>query len=169
MHKSFLDSIVVELCLPQSTYPKQILIQLLAEAIDETPRDAKRFPQELWDAMGDLSVSSLFSAAQMYTHSSCRPPSSCLSFWKIPSWVLTVMRTRERTVGHLRNTRIGSTPSCFPNKLRGNMPTTRICSSLSTPSFSSSAWCRLYGSTSIWCVCQFLVTVVAVTDVSLEL
>ncbi|KAI0093110.1 hypothetical protein BDY19DRAFT_989781 [Irpex rosettiformis] len=55
VHKSFLDSIVVELCLPASAYPKQILIHILHEAIDETPRDAKRFPQELWDAMGDLS------------------------------------------------------------------------------------------------------------------
>ncbi len=58
VHKSFLDSIVVELCLPDSAYPKQILIHILHEAIDETPRDAKRFPQSLWDAMGDLSVSS---------------------------------------------------------------------------------------------------------------
>ncbi|KAI0339768.1 hypothetical protein BDW22DRAFT_1360779 [Trametopsis cervina] len=55
VHKSFLDSIVVELCLPESPYPKQILIHILHEAIDETPRDAKRFPQELWDAMGDFS------------------------------------------------------------------------------------------------------------------
>ncbi|KAI0696691.1 hypothetical protein BC835DRAFT_1271539 [Cytidiella melzeri] len=55
VHKSFLDSIVVELCLPDSTYPKQILIHILSEALDETPRDAKRFPQELWDAMGDLA------------------------------------------------------------------------------------------------------------------
>jgi hypothetical protein len=59
VHKSFLDSIVVELCLPQSKFPKQILIHILHEAIDETPRDAKRFPQELWDAMGDLAVSYL--------------------------------------------------------------------------------------------------------------
>lgn len=57
VHKSFLDSTVVELCLPQSVYPKQILLHILNEAIDETPRDAKRFPQELWDAMGDFSVS----------------------------------------------------------------------------------------------------------------
>lgn len=56
MHKSFLDSIVVELCLPASPFPKQILVSLLREAIDETPRDSKRFPQALWDAMGDLSV-----------------------------------------------------------------------------------------------------------------
>lgn len=56
MHKSFLDSIVVELCLPQSPIPKQILLNILSEAIDETPRDAKRFPQALWDAMGDLAV-----------------------------------------------------------------------------------------------------------------
>lgn len=56
VHKSFLDSIVVELGLPNSPIPKQILLSILNEAIDETPRDAKQFPQALWDAMGDLAV-----------------------------------------------------------------------------------------------------------------
>ncbi|KZT10678.1 uncharacterized protein LAESUDRAFT_734491 [Laetiporus sulphureus 93-53] len=56
VHKSFIDSIIVELCLPQSSMPKQILYQILHDAIAETPRDAKRFPQALWDAVGDLSV-----------------------------------------------------------------------------------------------------------------
>ncbi|KIP10936.1 hypothetical protein PHLGIDRAFT_125248 [Phlebiopsis gigantea 11061_1 CR5-6] len=57
VHKSFLDSIIVELCFPQSLIPKAVLLGILSEAIDETPRDAKRFPQALWDAMGDLSMS----------------------------------------------------------------------------------------------------------------
>jgi hypothetical protein len=57
MHKSFLDSIVVELCLPNSPYSKQIMLQLLEEATTESPKETKRFPQSLWDAAGDLSVS----------------------------------------------------------------------------------------------------------------
>jgi hypothetical protein len=56
IHKSFLDSIVVELSLPNSPIPRQILLSILSEAIDETPRDAKEFPQALWDAMGDFAV-----------------------------------------------------------------------------------------------------------------
>lgn len=47
----------MELCFPQSLIPKAVLLGILSEAIDETPRDAKHFPQALWDAMGDLSVS----------------------------------------------------------------------------------------------------------------
>ena len=65
MHKSFLDSIVVELCLPHSPFPKQVLLGILSEAIDETPRDAKRFPRILWDAMGDLSVNGACGMTRM--------------------------------------------------------------------------------------------------------
>lgn len=57
MHKSFLDSIVVELCLPNSQYSKQIMLQLLEEATTESPKETKRFPQALWDAVGDFSAS----------------------------------------------------------------------------------------------------------------
>ncbi|GBE81159.1 hypothetical protein SCP_0308850 [Sparassis crispa] len=56
VHKSFLDSIIVELCLPESAIPRQVLYQILHEAIEESPRDAKLFPQAVWDAVGDLSV-----------------------------------------------------------------------------------------------------------------
>jgi hypothetical protein len=28
----------------------------LSEAVEEAPREAKRFPQVLWDGIGDLSV-----------------------------------------------------------------------------------------------------------------
>lgn len=55
--KSFLDSIIIELSFPEAPYPKRVLYQILHEAIDECPREAKRFPQELWNAVGDLSVS----------------------------------------------------------------------------------------------------------------
>ncbi|KIO10195.1 hypothetical protein M404DRAFT_21860 [Pisolithus tinctorius Marx 270] len=54
--KSFLDSIIIELCFPRAPYPKRILLQILHDAVDESPREAKRFPQKMWDAVGDLSV-----------------------------------------------------------------------------------------------------------------
>ena len=53
---SFLDSIVIELCFPRAPYPKAVLYQVLRDAVDESPKDAKRFPQVLWDAVGDLSA-----------------------------------------------------------------------------------------------------------------
>lgn len=55
--ESFIDSIIIELCFPRAPYPKAILYQILHDAIEESPHDAKRFPQALWDAVGDLSVS----------------------------------------------------------------------------------------------------------------
>ncbi|KAG8213928.1 hypothetical protein J3R82DRAFT_10674 [Butyriboletus roseoflavus] len=55
--KSFLDSIIIELCFPRAPYPKRILYHILHDAVDESPREAKRFPQSMWDAVGDLSVS----------------------------------------------------------------------------------------------------------------
>lgn len=58
VHKSFLDSIIVELCLPQSPIPRQVLLQILHEAVIESPREAKKFPQAVWDAMGDFAVRS---------------------------------------------------------------------------------------------------------------
>jgi hypothetical protein len=61
-YRSFLDSIIIELCLPSSPSPKRILFQILHEAVDEAPREAKRFPQAVWDAIGDLSVSRIFHA-----------------------------------------------------------------------------------------------------------
>jgi hypothetical protein len=54
--KSFLDSIIIELCFPRAPYPKQILYSILHDAVEESPREANRFPQALWDAAGDLSV-----------------------------------------------------------------------------------------------------------------
>ncbi|KIY74321.1 hypothetical protein CYLTODRAFT_484641 [Cylindrobasidium torrendii FP15055 ss-10] len=54
--KSFLDSIMIEMCFPQGEYPKSVLFQILHDAVEEAPREAKRFPQTMWDAIGDLSV-----------------------------------------------------------------------------------------------------------------
>ncbi|CAA7261735.1 unnamed protein product [Cyclocybe aegerita] len=53
---SYIDSIIIELCFPNGTYPKAILYQLLREATEESRREAKHFPQTLWDAVGDLSA-----------------------------------------------------------------------------------------------------------------
>ncbi|OCH91443.1 hypothetical protein OBBRIDRAFT_753183 [Obba rivulosa] len=55
VHKSFLDSIIIELCLPKSFIPPRILLEILHMAITEAPQETKRFPQAVWDAMGDLS------------------------------------------------------------------------------------------------------------------
>ncbi|KZT29034.1 hypothetical protein NEOLEDRAFT_1154103 [Neolentinus lepideus HHB14362 ss-1] len=56
VHRSFLDSIIIELCLPQSRYPKQVLYSILHDAVDESPREAKRFSQAVWDTVGDLAM-----------------------------------------------------------------------------------------------------------------
>ncbi|EMD37569.1 hypothetical protein CERSUDRAFT_114203 [Gelatoporia subvermispora B] len=55
VHKSFLDSIIVELCLPQSSIPPRVLMDILHLAVTEAPQETRRFPQAVWDAMGDLS------------------------------------------------------------------------------------------------------------------
>lgn len=55
-YRSFLDSIIIELALPSSQAPKRVLFMILHEAVDEAPREARRFPQQVWDAFGDLSV-----------------------------------------------------------------------------------------------------------------
>jgi hypothetical protein len=54
--KSFMDSIIIELCFPKQPYPKTILYHILHDAVEESPREAKRFPQAMWDAVGELSV-----------------------------------------------------------------------------------------------------------------
>jgi hypothetical protein len=55
-YKSYVDSIVIELCLPNSKYPKYILARILEDATEEAPREKERFPQALFDALGDLAV-----------------------------------------------------------------------------------------------------------------
>ncbi|KAH7924249.1 hypothetical protein BV22DRAFT_1035310 [Leucogyrophana mollusca] len=54
--KSFLDSIIIELCFPRAPYPRRVLYQILHDAVEESPGEARRFPQSLWDAVGELSV-----------------------------------------------------------------------------------------------------------------
>ncbi|KAF9501917.1 hypothetical protein BDN71DRAFT_1438656 [Pleurotus eryngii] len=55
--KSFIGSIVIELCFPDGPYPTGVLFQLLHDAVEEAPHHAKRFPQALWDSVGDLAIS----------------------------------------------------------------------------------------------------------------
>ena len=55
-YKSYVDSIVIELCLPNSRYPKYILARILEDATEEAPRERRRFPKALFDALGDLAV-----------------------------------------------------------------------------------------------------------------
>ena len=75
LQKSFLDSIVVELCLPNSRFPDNILHLLLRDAIDEaSQKEQSVFPQALWDTIGDLSVS--FSCRGVKTSQS-RHNSAC--------------------------------------------------------------------------------------------
>lgn len=54
--RSFLDCIIIELAFPRAPYPNGVLYQILKDACDEAPREAKRFPQSLWDSIGDFSV-----------------------------------------------------------------------------------------------------------------
>ncbi|KAL0578301.1 hypothetical protein V5O48_003712, partial [Marasmius crinis-equi] len=53
--RSFLDCIIIELCFPRAPYPKAILYSILRDAVEEAPKEARRFPQALWDAVGDLA------------------------------------------------------------------------------------------------------------------
>ncbi|KZT41514.1 hypothetical protein SISSUDRAFT_1117652 [Sistotremastrum suecicum HHB10207 ss-3] len=59
-HRSFVDAVVLEIILPDSQYPRHVLFECLHEAIEESPIDGKRFPQLLWDAIGDLAVTVRF-------------------------------------------------------------------------------------------------------------
>lgn len=67
-YKSFLDSIVLELCFPMDTYPKMILFRILKEAIEEEPKEAKRFPQKLFDTVGDLAVWTTYYRTLLLTY-----------------------------------------------------------------------------------------------------
>lgn len=61
VYRSFIDAIITELVLPDSKYPLHILLGLLHQCLEEAPREDKRFPQGMWDAVGDLSVRMLES------------------------------------------------------------------------------------------------------------
>lgn len=55
-HRSFIDAIILEMVLPDSTYPPYVLISLLHVAVEECRKEEKRFSQALWDSVGDFSV-----------------------------------------------------------------------------------------------------------------
>ena len=86
VHKSFLDSLIVELCLPNSPIPKLVLYQLLSETVEESPREAKQFSQAVWDAVGDLSVGSfvrtIFHRYTAHGVAIARPLSNCSPCWR---------------------------------------------------------------------------------------
>lgn len=57
LNKSLVDTIIIELILPQSRYPASILMLCLRDAIaGGDQKTAKRFTQDVFDAIGDLSV-----------------------------------------------------------------------------------------------------------------
>ncbi|KAI5123681.1 hypothetical protein M0805_001709 [Coniferiporia weirii] len=55
MYKSFLDSTIIELCLPGSKFTPQALYSCLNAIELESPRELRRCPQIMWDAVGDLA------------------------------------------------------------------------------------------------------------------
>ncbi|TDL26198.1 hypothetical protein BD410DRAFT_895610 [Rickenella mellea] len=55
VYKSFVDSIVIELCLPGSPFPLPVLYSSLHDFSVESPKELERFPQAMWDAVGDLA------------------------------------------------------------------------------------------------------------------
>lgn len=57
LNKSLVDTIIIELILPQSRYPASILMLCLRDAIaGGDHKTAQRFTQDVFDAIGDLSV-----------------------------------------------------------------------------------------------------------------
>ena len=56
LNNSYLDSAIVELCLPGSEFSPQALYHILNTVEQETPRQLKRCPQIMWDTVGDLAV-----------------------------------------------------------------------------------------------------------------
>ena len=56
-YRSYVDSIVLELCLPGSEFPFPVLYKCLRDTEKEAPQELKRFPQATWDAVGDMDVS----------------------------------------------------------------------------------------------------------------
>lgn len=56
MYKSYLDSAIIELCLPGSQFSPAALYQCLHDVEEESPKKLKECPQAMWDAVGDLAV-----------------------------------------------------------------------------------------------------------------
>ena len=74
IHKSFIDAIVIEICFPGSPIPGTILLHILREATEESPRDAKCFPQVMWDSVGNFSVRATLSDVSACCSRSCSKP-----------------------------------------------------------------------------------------------
>lgn len=56
-HKSLIDAVIIELVLPESRYETHILLAVLQDALDTTPKEeTKKFSQSVFDALGNLSV-----------------------------------------------------------------------------------------------------------------
>lgn len=56
-HRSLIDATILELVLPQSTYPPHILFAILSDALSTTPHEeVRRFSQAVVDDLGNLSV-----------------------------------------------------------------------------------------------------------------
>ncbi|KAL5507170.1 hypothetical protein ACEPAH_6626 [Sanghuangporus vaninii] len=55
VYKSFLDSAIIELCLPGSKFSPQALYFCLHTTQEETPKLLRRCPQLMWDTVGDLA------------------------------------------------------------------------------------------------------------------
>jgi hypothetical protein len=54
-HRSLIDAVIIELVLPDSRYEPHILIAVLRDALDTTPREeAKKFSQNVFDALGNF-------------------------------------------------------------------------------------------------------------------
>ena len=54
-HRSLIDAVIIELVLPESRYEPHILIAVLRDALDTTPREeAKKFSQNVFDALGNF-------------------------------------------------------------------------------------------------------------------
>ncbi|KDQ21524.1 hypothetical protein BOTBODRAFT_50148 [Botryobasidium botryosum FD-172 SS1] len=57
-YKSLIDTIVMELIFPDSEYELHVLYACLRDALEDQPRRGSRFDQRLFDALGDLAVTS---------------------------------------------------------------------------------------------------------------
>jgi len=55
MYKSYLDSAIIELCLPGSQFSPAALYQCLHDVEKESPKQLRHCPQAMWDAVGDLA------------------------------------------------------------------------------------------------------------------
>ncbi|KLO05605.1 hypothetical protein SCHPADRAFT_719873 [Schizopora paradoxa] len=56
MYKSFLDSTIMELCFPKSHYTPSTLYRCIAYLEEEKSKHLSECSQEMWNAIGDLSI-----------------------------------------------------------------------------------------------------------------